>query len=86
MALPETAHLLDLNLSCPHNSEKGEADEQIQEAVACNMALPISYNPGGEVPISRAKGTVAEEVYKSTFAHGNISVSTLICKRFTPFW
>ena len=39
--MPETAHLLDLNLSRLHNSEKGEADEQIQEAIACNMALSI---------------------------------------------
>lgn len=29
MALPETAHLLDLNLSCPLNSEKGVTDEPI---------------------------------------------------------
>ena len=56
MALPETAHLLDLNLSCPHNSDIGGADEQIQEAIACGMALSISYDLGAEVPIPHFNG------------------------------
>jgi hypothetical protein len=49
MALLEAAHLLDLNLSCPHNSEKGEADEQIQVAITFDMALSISYSLGTEM-------------------------------------